>query len=133
MKIHYHIALLFFKSAKVFAAKEKLEIVIGVKFKTCEGLTFAKFQVDKLLTGLYVICYTLIINLMADGSEKISIGTVIEALPNATFRVRLDNGREIFTYLSGKMRLHRIKILVGDKVKIQLSPDGAKGRIIHRL
>ena len=80
-----------------------------------------------------VFCYTLIINLMADRSEKISIGTVTEALPNATFRVRLDNGREIFTYLSGKMRLHRIKILVGDKVRIQLSPDEAKGRIIHRM
>lgn len=70
---------------------------------------------------------------MADGSEKISTGIVTEALPNATFRVRLDNSNEIFTYLSGKMRIHRIKILVGDKVKIQLSPDETKGRIIHRL
>ncbi len=70
---------------------------------------------------------------MADGSEKISIGTVIEALPNTTFRVVLEGGNEIFTYLSGKMRLHRIKILVGDKVKIQMSPDETKGRIIHRL
>jgi translation initiation factor IF-1 len=70
---------------------------------------------------------------MADRSEKISMGTVIEALPNATFRVHLEDGKEIFSYLSGKMRLYRIKVLVGDKVKVQLSPDGEKGRIVQRL
>ncbi|MBI4691877.1 MAG: translation initiation factor IF-1 [Candidatus Terrybacteria bacterium] len=73
---------------------------------------------------------------MAERSEKISIGTVIEALPSAAFRVLLADGaggKEIFTYLSGKMRIHRIKVLVGDRVKVELSPDGAKGRIIQRL
>lgn len=71
---------------------------------------------------------------MADRSGKISIGTVIEALPNATFRVLLEDNREIFAYLSGKMRIHRIKVLVGDKVKVEFSPYGdAKGRIIQRL
>ncbi|MEK9161627.1 MAG: translation initiation factor IF-1, partial [Patescibacteria group bacterium] len=53
---------------------------------------------------------------MADMSDKISMGLVIEALPNATFRVRMDDASEIIAYLSGKMRLNRIKVLVGDKV-----------------
>jgi translation initiation factor IF-1 len=47
---------------------------------------------------------------MADRSDKIATGIVTEALPNAFFRVRLDDGREIFTYLSGKMRMYRIKV-----------------------
>lgn len=71
---------------------------------------------------------------MADRSDKITIGTVTEALPNTSFRVRLDGGNEIFAYLSGKMRLHRIKVFVGDKVKIEMSEYGeTKGRIIQRL
>lgn len=70
---------------------------------------------------------------MAERSEKISIGAVVEALPNATFRVRLEDGKEIFTYLSGKMRIHRIKVLVGDKVRVELSLDETKGRIIQRM
>ncbi len=64
----------------------------------------------------------------------IHTGTIIESLPNATFRVKLDDGREIFGYISGKMRMHFIKVLVGDKVKIEMSPyDETKGRIIQRL
>jgi len=70
---------------------------------------------------------------MAGRSEKISIGTVTEALPSATFRVLLADGREIFTYLSGKMRIHKIKVLVGDKVKVELSLDETKGRIVQRM
>lgn len=73
---------------------------------------------------------------MADRSEKTSIinGIVIEALPNATFRVRLENSQEIFGYLAGKMRMYRIKVLVGDKVTVEMSPyDETKGRIIKRL
>ena len=70
---------------------------------------------------------------MADRSEKTTRGIVIEALPNASFRVRLEDGSEIFTYISGKMRIHRIKVLVGDRVKVKLSPDGIKGRIVQRL
>lgn len=60
-------------------------------------------------------------------------GTVYEALPNALFRVTLDSGENILTYLAGKMRLHRIKVLVGDKVLIKLDPYGGKGRITRRL
>jgi translation initiation factor IF-1 len=60
-------------------------------------------------------------------------GEVIEALPNAQFRVRLENGHEILGLLSGKMRMHFIKILPGDRVKIELSPyDLSKGRIVYR-
>ncbi|HLB32422.1 MAG TPA: translation initiation factor IF-1 [Patescibacteria group bacterium] len=61
-------------------------------------------------------------------------GTVIEAMPNAFFRVKLDNNQEIIGHLSGKMRLHYIKVITGDRVKIELSPyDLTKGRIVHRL
>lgn len=60
-------------------------------------------------------------------------GEVIEALPNAQFRVRLENGHEILGLLSGKMRMHYIKILAGDRVTVELSPyDLTKGRIVYR-
>ncbi len=60
-------------------------------------------------------------------------GEVVEALPNAQFRVKLENGHEILGLLSGKMRMHFIKILPGDRVKIELSPyDLSKGRIVYR-
>jgi translation initiation factor IF-1 len=60
-------------------------------------------------------------------------GIVTETLPNANFKVKLDNGHEILAHISGKMRMHFIKILVGDKVAIELSPyDLNKGRITYR-
>jgi translation initiation factor IF-1 len=61
------------------------------------------------------------------------IGTVLETLPNAMFRVELENGHRVLAHISGKMRMHYIKILPGDKVKIELSPyDLGRGRIIFR-
>ena len=60
-------------------------------------------------------------------------GIVEEALPNTLFRVSLESGEVILTYLAGKMRLHRIKVLVGDKVMIKLDPYGGKGRITRRM
>lgn len=60
------------------------------------------------------------------------IGMITEALPNAFFRVKLQDG-ELLAYLSGKMRLNRIKVIVGDSVEIVLDPYGGKGRIIRRL
>lgn len=61
-------------------------------------------------------------------------GTVIEALPNAMFRVEIENGHKILAYVSGKMRTHFIRILPGDKVKVELSPyDLTRGRITYRL
>jgi translation initiation factor IF-1 len=61
-------------------------------------------------------------------------GRVIEALPNAFFKVVLDDKREIMGFLSGKMRMNRITILPGDKVSLEISPyDESKGRIVYRL
>ncbi|HKQ32441.1 MAG TPA: translation initiation factor IF-1 [Thermodesulfobacteriota bacterium] len=61
-------------------------------------------------------------------------GTVIEALPNAMFRVEIEGGHEVLAYVSGKMRTRFIRILPGDKVKLELSPyDLSKGRITYRL
>ena len=60
-------------------------------------------------------------------------GTVTETLPNAMFRVELDNGHKVLAQISGKMRIHIIKILPGDKVVLELSPyDLTKGRITYR-
>jgi translation initiation factor IF-1 len=60
-------------------------------------------------------------------------GEVTEALPNATFRVVLDNGHQVLGYLAGKMRRNRIRVLLGDRVTIELSPyDLRRGRIVYR-
>ncbi|MDZ4756960.1 MAG: translation initiation factor IF-1 [Bacteroidota bacterium] len=60
-------------------------------------------------------------------------GIIVEALSNAMFRVRLENGHEIICHISGKMRMHYIKILPGDKVSLEMSPyDLTKGRITYR-
>jgi len=61
-------------------------------------------------------------------------GVVLENLPSTLFKVKLDEGREILAHLSGKMRLHYIKVLPGDRVKVEMTPyDETKGRIILRL
>ena len=60
-------------------------------------------------------------------------GGVIEALPDTLFRVKLQSGQEILAYLAGKMRMNRIRVLVGDKVTVQIDPYGGKGRITRRL
>jgi translation initiation factor IF-1 len=60
-------------------------------------------------------------------------GTVVEPLPNAMFRVELENGHKVLAHISGKMRMHFIKILTGDKVTVELSPyDLTRGRIVYR-
>lgn len=66
--------------------------------------------------------------------ENIEVqGKVVETLPNAMFRVELENGQVILAYISGKMRMHFIKILPGDKVLVEISPyDLTKGRITYR-
>lgn len=66
--------------------------------------------------------------------ESITVeGTVIEALPNAMFRVELENKHKVLAHVSGKMRMHFIKILPGDKVTVELSPyDLSRGRIVYR-
>jgi len=71
---------------------------------------------------------------MAPKEEPIEVeGTVTETLPNATFRVELENGHKILAHISGKMRMNFIRILPGDKVKVELSPyDLSRGRITFR-
>jgi translation initiation factor IF-1 len=72
---------------------------------------------------------------MIDKSRRAnSIGVVTETLPNALFRVKIENEEaEILAYLSGKMRLNRIKVLIGDSVEVVTDPYGGKGRIVRRL
>ncbi|MBI4358449.1 MAG: translation initiation factor IF-1 [Candidatus Omnitrophica bacterium] len=61
-------------------------------------------------------------------------GTVVEPLPNAMFRVELDNGHKVLAHISGKMRMHYIRILSGDRVRVELSPyDLTRGRITYRV
>ena len=62
-----------------------------------------------------------------------TVGTITEALPNALFRVSIDSKDPILAYLSGKMRLNRIKVLVGDSVDLVLDPYGGRARIVRRL
>lgn len=71
---------------------------------------------------------------MTQTKEVIEVeGTVLEALPNANFIVQLENGHEILAHISGKMRMHYIKILPGDKVTVEMTPyDLDKGRITYR-
>ena len=67
-------------------------------------------------------------------TEAQEVSAVVdEALPNTLFRITLDSGESLIAYLAGKMRLHRIKVLVGDKVLVKLDPYGGKGRITRRL
>jgi len=79
---------------------------------------------------LFCVCYDM-------GQKKDVIvleGTVAETLPSTTFRVELENGHEVLAHISGKMRVHYIRLLPGDKVLVELSPyDLSKGRITRRL
>ena len=60
-------------------------------------------------------------------------GTVVEPLPNAMFRVQLENGHKVLAHISGKMRMHYIRILPGDRVRVELSPyDLSRGRVVYR-
>ncbi len=68
---------------------------------------------------------------MADA--EVVEGVVDEALPNTLFRVKLASGDIVLAYLAGKMRLHRIKVLVGDRVQLQLDPYGGRARITRRV
>ena len=65
-------------------------------------------------------------------SPEVVEGVVDEALPNTLFRVKISSDRIVLAYLAGKMRLHRIKVLVGDRVQVQLDPYGGRARIIRR-
>lgn len=68
-----------------------------------------------------------------NNTEDHKIGVVNEALPNTMFRLEFEDGSEEIAYLGGKMKLHRIRVLVGDKVEVKVDPYGGKGRIVKRL
>jgi translation initiation factor IF-1 len=72
---------------------------------------------------------------MAKDEDKITVeGTIVEALPSTQFRVQLDNGHAVLAYLSGKMRKYYIRILLGDRVRVEISPyDLTRGRIVYRF
>ncbi len=74
-------------------------------------------------------------NKVIDSKDFLEIkGEVVELMPAGTFKVILENGHEILAHLSGKMRMHKIRLLPGDRVKVQMSPyDLTKGRITYRL
>ncbi len=67
------------------------------------------------------------------GEPEVVEGVIDEALPNTLFRVKVGDGPTILAYLAGKMRLHRIKVLVGDRVTVQLDPYGGRARITRRI
>lgn len=69
---------------------------------------------------------------MQDNGKQTVTGTVEEALPNALFRVLLEDGTLVLAYLAGKMRKHRIKVLIGDTVRLEIDPYGGKARIVRR-
>jgi len=66
-------------------------------------------------------------------SDETTLGAVEEVLPNSLFRVRLESDELILAYLAGKMRLHRIRVLVGDQVELVTDPYGGRARIVRRL
>lgn len=71
---------------------------------------------------------------MAKGDSFKVEGEVVDVLPNATFRVKLENGVVVLSYISGKMRQHEIRILMGDRVSLEMTPyDLSRGRIVRRI
>lgn len=70
---------------------------------------------------------------LADAGKGTVTGVVVEALPNTLFRVELAEGGQVLSYLAGKMRIHRIRVLVGDRVEVIKDPYGGKARVVRRL
>lgn len=72
-------------------------------------------------------------SVMSSKGMNATTGIVTEALPDTLFKVRLADGKELLSFLSGKMRMNRIRVLIGDKVTVEIDPYGGKGRITKRL
>ena len=70
---------------------------------------------------------------MEEDKNNLCFGTVLEALPNAMFKVELEEDKVVLAYLSGKMRIHHIKVLIGDRVSLEMDDYGEKGRIMKRM
>ena len=101
-----------------------------------ERWNFVTISQGGVVTALFFAVYLLseVINCLAKQDLIEMEGTVIESLPNAMFRVDLDNGFNVLAHISGKIRRNYIKILPGDRVKVELTPyDLTKGRITYRL
>lgn len=88
----------------------------------------------RIISAYFLLTYGEHRRLMAKKDDIIEFeGEVIDTLPNTLFKVRLENGHEIIAHISGKMRKHYIRILTGDKVKVEMTPyDLTKGRITYR-
>ena len=69
---------------------------------------------------------------MAKVEGEIEKAVVVESLPNSMFKVRFEDGEEEVAYLAGKMKIHRIRVLIGDNVEVMIDPYGGKGRIVKR-
>lgn len=80
-----------------------------------------------------ILPVTLMMSTLSQKGGNAVAGVVTEALPDTLFKVRLEDGSELLTYLAGKMRMHRIRVLIGDKVTVEIDPYGGKGRITKRL
>ena len=90
-------------------------------------------QIDSYSNACY---YTARYTMMPEKSSKertVLPGVVTEALPDTLFKVRLEDKTELLSYLAGKMRINRIRVLIGDKVMVEIDPYGGKGRIVKRL
>lgn len=79
------------------------------------------------------MCAAITFRVTSMANNEVVEGVVDEALPNTLFRVKLENGELVLAYLAGKMRLHRIKVLVGDRVSVHLDPYGGRARITRRV
>jgi len=91
-----------------------------------------KLKLSKRIDLVKNICYIKRLKIMEKKLLK-KIGIVKETLPNANFRVEIEEGKEVLCHLAGKLRINKIKILVGDRVTVELSPyDEKRGRIIYR-
>jgi translation initiation factor IF-1 len=97
--------------------------------QTKDWVTSFGFDPERLAEGLFFLVFVL----GKDDTVEVE-GEITDTLPNTQFRVKLDAGQEIIAHLSGKMRMHRIRVMPGDRVKVALSPyDLTKGRITIRL
>ncbi len=103
----------------------------GVQKHVRHGRALPEGEIQTQDAGIYVSPYTWIHMAKEDLIEM--SGQVLEVLPDARYRVKLDNGHELIAYTNGKMRKHHIRILAGDRVSLELSPyDLTKGRITFR-
>lgn len=84
--------------------------------------------------GFVILAINSIILSEANKNKKVLEGVVLENLPGTLFKIKLEDGQEILGHLSGRMRINYIRILPGDRVRVEMSPyDQTKGRIVHRL